>query len=444
MLKYQRFLNDKTRTAANAIAQKSSGGSALHLIDNRPGAVVQKKQVDALVNKQTTEKPIQKKENRTGLPDQLKSGVENLSGYSLDDVKVHYHSAKPAQLNAHAYAQGTEIHMAPGQEKHLPHEAWHVVQQKQGRVKPTMQMKGSVNVIDDMGLEREADQMGAKAIEKNTVSVQATTFPQHPKVSSYLHDRPPIQRLKISDSNSFYGRELLYNDIPLSFAQSIVNIVEAFVNIVEEENEEENKNIAFEDDKPLEFAARMYYSDTHVIKWVKITKSEFDQLKQYIQTKSSQGRREAENDAKLRGDSNPDLNPSGLQRNCGYCVISRATNYENSDKLLNAMKQANMGPGDPNQPLTLEQLKYAITLIGKKTGNIIYVPSKAELIHQVTMYFREHQVTTFVLWLPSHFTIVTAEGADDKIELMIEDPQADDRWDIAYLPDSHFSFFSVS
>ncbi|MEM7041075.1 MAG: DUF4157 domain-containing protein [Bacteroidota bacterium] len=36
---------------------------------------------------------------------------------------------------AHAYDQGTDIHIGPGQEKHLPHEAWHVVQQKQGRVR---------------------------------------------------------------------------------------------------------------------------------------------------------------------------------------------------------------------------------------------------------------------------------------------------------------------
>jgi len=107
---------------------------------------------------------VQKKENNTGLPDDLKSGIENLSGYSLDDVNVNYNSDKPAQLNAHAYAQGTDIHVAPGQEKHLPHEAWHVVQQKQGRVKPTMQMKGNVNVNDDAGLEKEADLMGAKAI----------------------------------------------------------------------------------------------------------------------------------------------------------------------------------------------------------------------------------------------------------------------------------------
>jgi hypothetical protein len=106
-----------------------------------------------------------RRENNTGLPDNLKSGIENLSGYSLDDVKVNFNSNKPAQLNAHAYAQGTDIHVASGQEQHLPHEAWHVVQQKQGRVKPTMQMKGNVNVNDDESLEKEADEMGAKTIQ---------------------------------------------------------------------------------------------------------------------------------------------------------------------------------------------------------------------------------------------------------------------------------------
>ena len=109
--------------------------------------------------------PVQRKENKTGLPDNLKSGVENLSGHSLDDVKVHYGSSKPAELQAHAYAQGTDIHVAPGQEKHLPHEAWHVVQQKEGRVRPTKQLKGTTHINDDAGLEAEADVMGAKAMQ---------------------------------------------------------------------------------------------------------------------------------------------------------------------------------------------------------------------------------------------------------------------------------------
>ncbi len=107
---------------------------------------------------------IQRRPDRAGLPDGLKAGVERLSGYSMDDVTVHYNSGKPAQVQAYAYAQGTDIHLGPGQEKHLPHEAWHVVQQKQGRVKPTLQTKGRVNVNDDVGLEREADVMGAKAL----------------------------------------------------------------------------------------------------------------------------------------------------------------------------------------------------------------------------------------------------------------------------------------
>ncbi len=112
--------------------------------------------------------------NQTGLPDNLKSGIESLSGISLAHVKVHYNSPQPAQLNALAYAQGSDIHVAPGEEKHLPHEAWHVVQQAQGRVRPTMQLKGGVPVNDDRGLEREADVMGAKALA-GAASVGAAT-----------------------------------------------------------------------------------------------------------------------------------------------------------------------------------------------------------------------------------------------------------------------------
>lgn len=102
-------------------------------------------------------------QNRTGMPDPLKSGLERLSGMDLSDVRVHANSPKPAQLNALAYAQGNDIHVGPGQEKHVPHEAWHVVQQAQGRVRPTMQMAG-VQINDDEGLEREADVMGERAV----------------------------------------------------------------------------------------------------------------------------------------------------------------------------------------------------------------------------------------------------------------------------------------
>lgn len=140
------------------------------------------------------EEPVQPKENKTGLPDGLKSGVENLSGHSLDDVQVHYNSSEPASLQAHAYAQGTDIHVAPGQEKHLPHEAWHVVQQKQGRVKPTKQLKGTTRINDDAGLEKEADVMGAKAMQLKTTesnsSLQLKAVANHTAqlTTSITHD----------------------------------------------------------------------------------------------------------------------------------------------------------------------------------------------------------------------------------------------------------------
>ena len=107
--------------------------------------------------------PIQMKpKNNTGLPDKLKAGVEGLAGMDMSDVRVHYNSDRPAQVGALAYTQGRDIHVASGQEKHLAHEAWHVVQQAQGRVQPTMQLQG-VKVNDNPVLEHEADVMGAKA-----------------------------------------------------------------------------------------------------------------------------------------------------------------------------------------------------------------------------------------------------------------------------------------
>lgn len=169
---------NKNRSAANSVGQKkSSGRIGLGFLDNRPEAVAQRR-IQTLISNHSASQPVQKKENNTGLPNNLKSGIENLSGYSMDDVKVHYNSSKPAQLNAHAYAQGTDIHIAPGQEKHLRYEAWHVVQQKQDRVKPTIQMKGSVNVNDDAGLEKETDVMGVKALQINDLSPNAMPLQQ--------------------------------------------------------------------------------------------------------------------------------------------------------------------------------------------------------------------------------------------------------------------------
>lgn len=162
------------KAAASEQAGQSGLASEQGGMAHHPGATTQLKLQQVANNSSQAGKlmQFQKTANKTGLPDNLKAGVEQLSGMSMDDVKVHYNSDKPAQLNAHAYAQGSEIHLGPGQEKHLAHEAWHTVQQKQGRVRPTMQLKGGIDINDSSALENEADRMGQVALNFKPESSQ--------------------------------------------------------------------------------------------------------------------------------------------------------------------------------------------------------------------------------------------------------------------------------
>lgn len=96
--------------------------------------------------------------SHNGLPPGLRTGLEALSGMDLSRIRVHRNSSEPARLNALAYTRGQNIHLGPGQEKYLPHEGWHAVQQMQGRVNPIFRV-GNVDINDDRNLESEADRM---------------------------------------------------------------------------------------------------------------------------------------------------------------------------------------------------------------------------------------------------------------------------------------------
>lgn len=105
---------------------------------------------------QMPQKAQASKPNLTGIPTQMKLDFEQRSGLSFDDVRVHYNSDKPAKLQALAYTQGTQVYVGPRQERHLPHELGHVVQQKMGIVNQTSFRYG-FPVNDDPALERAAD-----------------------------------------------------------------------------------------------------------------------------------------------------------------------------------------------------------------------------------------------------------------------------------------------
>ena len=135
------------------------------------------------------QKPARAPSAHDGLPPRLKAGIESLSGISMDHVKVHYNSARPAQMDARAYAQGNEIHVGSGQERHLPHEAWHVVQQARGQVRATMQFKGGAYLNNDLRLEREADVMGARAMHAPAAAGALRTL---------TFGRGPVQRMSLT------------------------------------------------------------------------------------------------------------------------------------------------------------------------------------------------------------------------------------------------------
>ena len=106
------------------------------------------------------EKQRRQQPNLTGIPTQMKLDFEQRSGLSFDDVRVHYNSDKPRKIGALAYTQGTQVHIGPGQERHLRHELGHVVQQKQGIVRPDRESTLGTPINTDPLLERQADLWG--------------------------------------------------------------------------------------------------------------------------------------------------------------------------------------------------------------------------------------------------------------------------------------------
>jgi hypothetical protein len=60
-------------------------------------------------------------------------------GDDMSGVQAHTNSgatAASAAVGAHAYAQGGNVHLGGAQADTLPHEAWHVVQQAEGKKSP--------------------------------------------------------------------------------------------------------------------------------------------------------------------------------------------------------------------------------------------------------------------------------------------------------------------
>ncbi|HZJ67215.1 MAG TPA: DUF4157 domain-containing protein [Kofleriaceae bacterium] len=105
----------------------------------------------------------------SAMPAPLQKKMEGSFGADFSSVRVH-EGGQASSLGAMAYAQGDDLHFAPGQyqpesqggQALIGHELAHVVQQRQGRVAAPGQAKGAP-VVADQGLEDEADRAGQAA-----------------------------------------------------------------------------------------------------------------------------------------------------------------------------------------------------------------------------------------------------------------------------------------
>ncbi|MCB9234973.1 MAG: DUF4157 domain-containing protein [Bacteroidia bacterium] len=126
--------------------------------------------------------PVQRKESsENGLPENVQGKMENSLGSDFSNVNIHENSNSASDMGALAYTQGNDVHFAPGQFKPdtrsgqelIGHELTHVVQQREGNIKPTTEVNGQ-GVNNDKGLEAEADSMGAKAARGEATQMKSS------------------------------------------------------------------------------------------------------------------------------------------------------------------------------------------------------------------------------------------------------------------------------
>jgi hypothetical protein len=102
------------------------------------------------------------------LPESVQKKMETLFGADFSDVRVHV-GPEASSIGALAFTYGSDLYFAHGQyEPHSPHghrlighELTHVLQQRAGRVRNPF--GSGVAVVQDPGLEAEAERMGVRA-----------------------------------------------------------------------------------------------------------------------------------------------------------------------------------------------------------------------------------------------------------------------------------------
>lgn len=142
------------------------------------------------------------------LPEDVRARMEHSLGADFSAVRVHVGEAAPA-VGARAYAQGSDLHFAPGEyqpdtargQELIGHELTHVVQQAEGRVPVTQQRKGQ-GMNDDSSLEREADERGARAARGEPAGGG-----EGARLPAAATSAAPLQRMKFLPNGESYNED---------------------------------------------------------------------------------------------------------------------------------------------------------------------------------------------------------------------------------------------
>ncbi len=147
-------------------------------------------------------KPVQKPSSGSGssMPGGVRAKMEKSFGTNFSNVSIHTDSVQAKSIGALAYTQGSNVHFAPGQydpqsrsgQALLGHELTHVVQQRAGRVAVPQQSKGAP-INADPALEKEADEMGARAAQGKLARVPGAARPMATIASPIQNSTEPVQ-----------------------------------------------------------------------------------------------------------------------------------------------------------------------------------------------------------------------------------------------------------
>lgn len=104
------------------------------------------------------------------LPNDVRQKMESVFNIDFSGVKIHTGGYQAESIGALAFTTGNDIYFAQGQynphsqygQRILGHELTHVVQQRNGRVKNPF--GNGIAVVNDHGMEAEAERMGIKAV----------------------------------------------------------------------------------------------------------------------------------------------------------------------------------------------------------------------------------------------------------------------------------------